>query len=130
MLSLGPVTLQGVRRDTAIESSGGGDGDEVRPPLPVKRETLYDDPMLYGCKKYPSMELWGLFQDLVNQLKKGQGIELLVLQVPVNKVRTYCDLRNVLMKRIFLSAMHFRIKTRYKVWQNLLNLLFPLCKLS
>ncbi|KAI9110580.1 hypothetical protein K1719_018446 [Acacia pycnantha] len=42
-------------------------------------------------------------------------IELLVLQVPVNKVRTYCDLRNVLMKRIFLSAMHFRIKTRYKL---------------
>ncbi|KAK4275755.1 hypothetical protein QN277_018786 [Acacia crassicarpa] len=46
-------------------------------------------------------------------------------KVPVNKVRTYCDLRNVLMKRIFLSAMHFRIDTRYKVWQNLLNLLFP-----
>ncbi|KAI9088143.1 hypothetical protein K1719_030120 [Acacia pycnantha] len=67
------------------------------------------------CKKYPSMELWGLFQYLVNQLKKGKGIERLVLQVPVNKVRTYCDLRNVLMKRIFLSAMHFRIKTIYKV---------------
>lgn len=24
------------------------DGDEVRPPLPVVRETLYDDAMLYG----------------------------------------------------------------------------------
>ncbi|KAF7836553.1 stromal processing peptidase, chloroplastic [Senna tora] len=35
-------------------------------------------------------------------------------KVPVNKVRTYGDLRNVLMKRIFLSAMHFRINTRYK----------------
>ncbi|KAI9074774.1 hypothetical protein K1719_043251 [Acacia pycnantha] len=33
------------------------------------------------CKKYPSMELWGLFQYLVNQLKKDQGIELCVLQV-------------------------------------------------
>ncbi|OMO88902.1 hypothetical protein CCACVL1_08125 [Corchorus capsularis] len=32
------------------------------------------------CKKYPSMELRGLFQYLVNQLKKGQGIELLLLQ--------------------------------------------------
>ncbi|KAL5778469.1 hypothetical protein ACOSP7_011395 [Xanthoceras sorbifolium] len=35
-------------------------------------------------------------------------------KVPVNKVRTYGDLRNVLMKRIFLSALHFRINTRYK----------------
>lgn len=33
------------------------------------------------CKKYPSMELRGLFQYLVNQLQKGQGIELVLLQV-------------------------------------------------
>jgi hypothetical protein len=33
------------------------------------------------CKKYPSMELRGLFQYLVNQLKRGQGIELVLLQV-------------------------------------------------
>ncbi|XP_031492162.1 THO complex subunit 2 isoform X2 [Nymphaea colorata] len=32
------------------------------------------------CKKYPSMELRGLFQYLVNQLKKGNGIELILLQ--------------------------------------------------
>lgn len=38
-----------------------------------------------------------------------------LLQIPVSKVRTYSDLRNVLMKRIFLSALHFRINTRYKV---------------
>ncbi|XAR64309.1 C-terminal processing peptidase [Bertholletia excelsa] len=35
-------------------------------------------------------------------------------KIPVNKVRTYGDLRDVLMKRIFLSALHFRINTRYK----------------
>ncbi|KAK9950839.1 hypothetical protein M0R45_006305 [Rubus argutus] len=35
-------------------------------------------------------------------------------KIPVNRVRTYGDLRNVLMKRIFLSALHFRINTRYK----------------
>ncbi|KAK6127843.1 hypothetical protein DH2020_038412 [Rehmannia glutinosa] len=35
-------------------------------------------------------------------------------KIPVNKVRTYDDLRNVLMKRIFLSALHFRINTRYQ----------------
>ncbi|KAA0047681.1 stromal processing peptidase [Cucumis melo var. makuwa] len=35
-------------------------------------------------------------------------------KIPVNKVRTFSDLRNVLMKRIFLSALHFRINTRYK----------------
>ncbi|XP_039040623.1 THO complex subunit 2-like isoform X3 [Hibiscus syriacus] len=32
------------------------------------------------CKKYPSMELRGIFQYLVNQLQKGQGIELVLLQ--------------------------------------------------
>ncbi|WCJ33658.1 THO complex subunit 2 [Euphorbia peplus] len=32
------------------------------------------------CKKYPSMELRGLFQYLVNQLKKGLGVELVLLQ--------------------------------------------------
>ncbi|XP_050226075.1 stromal processing peptidase, chloroplastic isoform X2 [Mercurialis annua] len=35
-------------------------------------------------------------------------------KIPVSKVHTYGDLRNVLMKRIFLSALHFRINTRYK----------------
>ncbi|CAA0811256.1 Insulinase (Peptidase family M16) family protein [Striga hermonthica] len=35
-------------------------------------------------------------------------------KIPVNKVRTYRDLRMVLMKRIFLSALHFRINTRYQ----------------
>ncbi|KAG9152058.1 hypothetical protein Leryth_025209 [Lithospermum erythrorhizon] len=35
-------------------------------------------------------------------------------KIPVSKARTYGDLRNVLMKRIFLSALHFRINTRYK----------------
>ncbi|XP_043708976.1 stromal processing peptidase, chloroplastic-like [Telopea speciosissima] len=38
----------------------------------------------------------------------------LFCKIPVNKVQTYGDLRNVLMKRIFLSALHFRINTRYK----------------
>ncbi|RZC53373.1 hypothetical protein C5167_012225 [Papaver somniferum] len=32
------------------------------------------------CKKYPSMELRGIFQYLVNQLKRGKGIELVLLQ--------------------------------------------------
>ncbi|KAI3467959.1 hypothetical protein Pfo_024622 [Paulownia fortunei] len=27
------------------------DGDDVRPPLPVKRDVLYDNPMLYGAPK-------------------------------------------------------------------------------
>ncbi|GAB4841725.1 hypothetical protein Ancab_022447 [Ancistrocladus abbreviatus] len=35
-------------------------------------------------------------------------------KIPVKKVQTYGDLRIVLMKRIVLSALHFRINTRYK----------------
>ncbi|MQL84854.1 hypothetical protein Taro_017362 [Colocasia esculenta] len=33
-------------------------------------------PILSRCKKYPTMELRGLFDYLVNQLKRGNGIEL------------------------------------------------------
>ncbi|KAL9241909.1 hypothetical protein vseg_015966 [Gypsophila vaccaria] len=32
------------------------------------------------CKKYPSMELRGLFQYLINHLKRGHGTELILLQ--------------------------------------------------
>ncbi|XP_038684183.1 THO complex subunit 2 isoform X4 [Tripterygium wilfordii] len=38
------------------------------------------------CKKYPSMELRGLFQYLVNQLKRGLGIELVLLQELVQQM--------------------------------------------
>lgn len=38
-----------------------------------------------------------------------------ISQIPVNKAVSYGDLQNVLMKRIFLSALHFRINARYKV---------------
>lgn len=38
-----------VQDAAASESNvGHNDGDQVRPPLPVIRETLYDDAMLYG----------------------------------------------------------------------------------
>jgi hypothetical protein len=45
--------------------------------LKLHEESLF----IPRCKKYPSMELRGLFQYLGNQLKKGQGIELVLLQV-------------------------------------------------
>lgn len=39
-------------REAASESNiAHNDGDEVRPPLPVIRETLYDDAMLYGAPR-------------------------------------------------------------------------------
>ncbi|KAG4940932.1 hypothetical protein AAZX31_16G092500 [Glycine max] len=41
------------RKDAAAasESIGLNDAEEVRPPLPVIRETLYDDAMLYGASR-------------------------------------------------------------------------------
>ncbi|KAK7311280.1 hypothetical protein RJT34_09308 [Clitoria ternatea] len=48
-------------------------------------------PSSVGCKKYPSMELRGLFQYLVNQLKKGQGIELVLLQYTENLTEEQLD---------------------------------------
>lgn len=40
--------LSGSRKDIENENVVQDDGDEVRPPLPVIREALYDDAMLYG----------------------------------------------------------------------------------
>ncbi|XP_057416958.1 plant UBX domain-containing protein 7 isoform X2 [Lotus japonicus] len=40
------------RKDAANESSGHNDGEDVRPPLPVIRETLYDDAMLFGASRF------------------------------------------------------------------------------
>ncbi|KAL3684910.1 hypothetical protein R1sor_002932 [Riccia sorocarpa] len=47
------------------------------------------------CKKYPSMELRGLFQYLVNQLKKGEGIELVVLQELIQQMASVEYTENV-----------------------------------
>jgi hypothetical protein len=38
-----------------------------------------------------------------------------LLQTPVQKVQKYSDLRDVLMRRIVLSTLQFRVNTRYKV---------------
>ncbi|CAL1404357.1 unnamed protein product [Linum trigynum] len=80
----------------------------------VKRERHSSRPpvkhnwSLPGSKAYlkPSQ----IFQ---HELLQNFSINLFC-KIPVNKVQTYGDLRNVLMKRIFLSALHFRINTRYK----------------
>ncbi|KAL1833643.1 hypothetical protein ACET3Z_003294 [Daucus carota] len=61
-----------------------GIGEDVKPPQIFQHELLQNFSVNMFCK------------------------------IPVKKVRTFGDLRNVLMKRIFLSALHFRINTRYK----------------
>ncbi|PHT88682.1 hypothetical protein T459_10788 [Capsicum annuum] len=68
----------------------------------------YSDSGFRTCTKLPSSMTKEILI-LLMRSKSGQN-----LLIPVNKVRTYGDLRNVLMKRIFLSALHFRINTRYK----------------
>ncbi|XP_051119262.1 stromal processing peptidase, chloroplastic [Andrographis paniculata] len=73
----------------------------VRPPV----QHNWSIPGSYGEEKSPQ-----IFQ---HELLQNFSINFFC-KVPVNKVRTYGDLRNVLMKRIFLSALHFRINTRYQ----------------
>ncbi|KAJ4972614.1 hypothetical protein NE237_005788 [Protea cynaroides] len=57
-----------------IENVGQDDGsEEVRPPLPVKREVLYDDTMLYRASRmgYPSQEASSLvaFRNFGEEMK-------------------------------------------------------------
>ncbi|KAI3800722.1 hypothetical protein L1987_28816 [Smallanthus sonchifolius] len=73
----------------------------IRPPV----EHNWSLPGKHGNLKSPQIFQHELLQNFsVNMFCK----------IPVNKVQTYGDLRNVLMKRIFLSALHFRINSRYK----------------
>ncbi|XP_019421372.1 PREDICTED: stromal processing peptidase, chloroplastic-like isoform X1 [Lupinus angustifolius] len=75
---------QAVRPPVKHNFSLPGSGTDLKPPQIFQHELLQNFSINMFCK------------------------------IPVNKVRTYGDLRNVLMKRIFLSALHFRINTRYK----------------
>ncbi|KAH7684401.1 C-terminal processing peptidase protein [Dioscorea alata] len=73
----------------------------VRPPV----EHIWSLPGFAQNAKPPAIFQHELIQNFsINMFCK----------IPVNQVRSYGDLRNVLMKRIFLSALHFRINTRYK----------------
>lgn len=53
---LADQSSSGLYKDVAKEPSGPDGGDDVRPPLPVIREALYDDAVLYGASRagYPS----------------------------------------------------------------------------
>lgn len=53
---LADQSSSGLYKDVAKEPSGPDGSDDVRPPLPVIREALYDDAMLYGASRigYPS----------------------------------------------------------------------------
>ncbi|XP_065617724.1 plant UBX domain-containing protein 7 isoform X2 [Quercus suber] len=63
-----------LERDIGNENVGENDGDEVRPPLPVIREALYDDAMLYGASRigYPSREPSSLiaFRNFDEEMKR------------------------------------------------------------
>ncbi|CAN4080979.1 unnamed protein product [Withania somnifera] len=45
---LGDPSLSGAVKDSADNNLLQSDGDDVRPPLPVKREVLYDNAVVYG----------------------------------------------------------------------------------
>ncbi|XWS34347.1 hypothetical protein CRYUN_Cryun21dG0031800 [Craigia yunnanensis] len=64
------------------------------------------------CKKYPSMELRGLFQYLVNQLKKGQGIELVLLQELIQQMANVHFIENLTEEQ--LDAMAGSETLRYQ----------------
>ncbi|KAL0005046.1 hypothetical protein SO802_012607 [Lithocarpus litseifolius] len=63
-----------LERDIGTENVGENDGDEVRPPLPVIRQALYDDAMLYGASRigYPSREPSSLiaFRNFDEEMKR------------------------------------------------------------
>eukprot|EP00250_Pteridium_aquilinum_P010635 c19529_g1_i1 orf=214-5961(+) len=56
------------------------------------------------CKKYPSMELRGLFQYLVNKLRKGEGIELVVLQELIQQMANVEYTENVTEEQLEAMA--------------------------
>ncbi|KAF3431013.1 hypothetical protein FNV43_RR25743 [Rhamnella rubrinervis] len=67
-----PDQPPGEAEETGSENVVQHDGDEVRPPLPVIREALYDDIMLYGASRYPSHEPSSLiaFRNFNEEMKR------------------------------------------------------------
>jgi hypothetical protein len=72
----------------------------------------------------PVRHNWSLPGGSNQQLKKPFVFQHELLQnfsvslfckTPVQKVQKYSDLRDVLMRRIVLSTLQFRVNTRYKV---------------
>ena len=45
----------GTRTDLEDQNIRQGDGDDVRPPLPVIRDVLYDNTMLFGYVLIPGI---------------------------------------------------------------------------
>ncbi|KAM3705628.1 hypothetical protein ACB094_03G095300 [Castanea mollissima] len=72
--TLADENTSNLERDIGNENVGENDGDEVRPPLPVIREALYDDAMLYGASRigYPSREPSSLiaFRNFDEEMKR------------------------------------------------------------
>ncbi|KAF3945498.1 hypothetical protein CMV_028133 [Castanea mollissima] len=72
--TLADQNTSNLERDIGNENVGENDGDEVRPPLPVIREALYDDAMLYGASRigYPSREPSSLiaFRNFDEEMKR------------------------------------------------------------
>ncbi|KAL0464048.1 UNVERIFIED_CONTAM: Stromal processing peptidase, chloroplastic [Sesamum latifolium] len=103
-LSVGLASgLSQERLPNSVESSKNfrKERHDVRPPV----QHNWSLPGSFTAAKLPQ-----IFQ---HELLQNFSINMFC-KTPVNKVRTYGDLRNVLMKRIFLSALHFRINTRYQ----------------
>lgn len=67
------------------------------------------------CKKYPSMELRGLFQYLVNQLKKGNGIELVLLQV-FSFIQIICHFVTHLFEQCCDLKFHHWFRNLFNKW--------------
>ncbi|KAL3578274.1 hypothetical protein D5086_019778 [Populus alba] len=68
-----PEVLESGLKDLENEKVGQSDGEEVRAPLPVVRDTLYDDAMLYGASRtgYPPHEASSLiaFRNFDEEMK-------------------------------------------------------------
>ncbi|KAL9227600.1 hypothetical protein vseg_003272 [Gypsophila vaccaria] len=93
---------------TAHEKSSGDRSKIFKKERHAIRPPVQHNWSLPGCSGVPDPPQ--IFQ---HELLQNFSFNMFC-KVPVSKVRTYGDLRNVLMKRIVLSALHFRINTRYK----------------
>ncbi|KAK7317677.1 hypothetical protein RJT34_02108 [Clitoria ternatea] len=87
-------------------------------------------PSSVGCKKYPSMELRGLFQYLVNQLKKGQGIELVLLQLKNELKVDQCEQSETLLQYVEFLCLAVTPASNYAILVPPLNELVHLYHLD
>ncbi|CAA3000419.1 plant UBX domain-containing 7 [Olea europaea subsp. europaea] len=92
---LNDSNLREIEKDIGDQNGRQVDGDDVRPPLPVKREVLYDNTMLHSSSREAQLHSIDPFRNFEEEMKRpgvwevDQGSSSVTNRVPDNLASLY-----------------------------------------